>query len=99
MTFAVVPKDVADYASQVADLASQAQKAATYLAEHLDIGYAQGRMFATVVATASQVRDALTPNYASLQALTTNAATELDKASVYYQATDHNTAAALDDSY
>lgn len=99
MTFTVYPDDVEGYVGALTDLAPQAQQAQQYLGDHLDIGFAQGRMFASVVATASEVRAELAPNYASLQRLTTDAAAELTKAVAFYRATDTTAATRLDAGY
>ncbi|WP_164860683.1 type VII secretion target [Rhodococcus sp. X156] len=99
MPFAVVPQDVESYATQLDDLASQAQQAGTYLLQHVSLTANEGRMFATVVAAADEVCRELPPNYTSMERLSADAAVELDKASVFYASTDTATAADLDSRY
>lgn len=99
MPFAVVPQSVERYATQLDDLAQQAQQAESYLLRHASLTADEGRMFVTVVAAADEICRELPPNYASMQRLSTTAAVELDKASVFYANTDTATAADLDSRY
>ena len=57
MSFTVNHESVRSFAGTVAVLTDDADRTVRYAREHLGIGYAEGRMFATVVETATSVRD------------------------------------------
>ncbi|MFI6433756.1 type VII secretion target [Rhodococcus oryzae] len=97
--FRVNPDDLDKFAATLADLATQASQAEEYLNKWLQIGYAEGRLFAPVVEKVSDVLSTLTPAYATLTMLSGDAGNELGRAANSYRATDGNTAGQLDASY
>ncbi|WP_328392145.1 type VII secretion target [Nocardia sp. NBC_00416] len=74
-------------------------KVGPYLKEWLDVPDDVGGIVPTVAQAAHDVRDALTPNYATLGRITAAAAAELTKTATMYRTTDGATAAALDRTY
>jgi uncharacterized protein YukE len=99
MSFAVDPNAVRAFAGTIRGLSDDADAATTYTNEHLDIGYDKGRMFFTVVETATSVREALLENYRALAKLVDQSEQELTKAANQYRDTDHAAAARVDATY
>jgi hypothetical protein len=80
-------------------LKTDASSAKTYAEDHLDIGHADTRIFATIAGAAADAKQALSENYARLAAIQEAAASELDKAALMYQNTDAAEAERLDRTY
>jgi Excreted virulence factor EspC, type VII ESX diderm len=99
MSFTVEPHAVGSFAATIGGLTDDADAATGYTREHLGIGYDTGRMFFTVVETATTVREALVTNYQALAKLVDQSEQELARAAQQYQRTDHATAARLDATY
>jgi hypothetical protein len=99
VSFEVEHVEVNRFGTTVGDLADDAGMAVGYATGQLGIGYAEGRMFATVVEKATEVREAMERNYGTLKTLVTTAGQELTKAATYYQNTDHAEAARIDRTY
>jgi hypothetical protein len=99
MSFTVDPNAVRGFARTLGDLVDDADAAGPYVREHLGIGYDKGRMFFTVVETATTVREALLANYTALAKLADQCEVELGKAADHYGKSDHDSAARLDASY
>jgi hypothetical protein len=87
------------FAGAVGDLTDDADQAVGYTREWLGIGYSEGRMFATVVETASSVRERLVDNYTALTRLIDASEQEITKAANDYRDTDQATAARIDATY
>lgn len=75
--FKAVPASIRAFGAAVGDLAGEAESARQYATQWLGIGYAEARMFATVVEHATAVRDALDDNYRRLKELAEAAGVEL----------------------
>jgi len=86
--FKAVPASIRAFGAAVGDLAGEAESARQYATQWLGIGYAEARMFATVVEHATAVRDALDDNYRRLKELAEAAGVELAKAADFYEETD-----------
>jgi len=99
MSFTVHPDAVRGFADTISGLTDDADTAASYSRDHLGIGYSKGRMFFTVVETATSVRDALLANYRGLAKLADQGGQELAKAAKQYHDTDHAAAARVDATY
>lgn len=99
MSFKAEQQAIRDFGNQVNDLADDADTAVSYVRNYLGIGYDKGRMFFTVVETATTVRDALMANYKTLSTLATSSAAEVVKAANYYRDTDAAAAARVDATY
>ncbi|GAB1691689.1 type VII secretion target [Krasilnikovia sp. M28-CT-15] len=99
MSFKANPQGIREFGAQIGGLTDDSGAAVTYVHSWLGIGYAEGRMFATVVEAATNAREKLTANYQRLGALTTASATELDKAARHYETTDRAAAERLDRTY
>ncbi|HEV8571180.1 MAG TPA: type VII secretion target [Actinoplanes sp.] len=99
MSFTVEPHAVSSFATTIGGLTDDADAAAGYTREHLGIGYDTGRMFFTVVETATTVREALVTNYQALAKLVDRSEQELARAAQQYQHTDQAAAARLDATY
>jgi hypothetical protein len=99
MTFSVDPHQVHTLAGSINGLVDDADAAAGYSREYLGIGYNTGRMFFSVVETATTVREALLSNYQTLARLADQSGTELTRAANQYQHTDQSAAARLDATY
>lgn len=99
MTFSVDHNAVRGFAKTVGGLTDDADSAVSYSRDHLGIGYDKGRMFFTVVETATTVREALLANYHGLAKLVDQAEQELNKAANQYRDTDHAAAARVDATY
>ncbi|MEV4347327.1 hypothetical protein AB0J83_22970 [Actinoplanes sp. NPDC049596] len=63
VSFTANHDQIHSFATTIGGLTDDADEAVNYTREHLGIGYADGRMFATVVDTATTVREALVANY------------------------------------
>jgi hypothetical protein len=87
------------FAAAIGGLTDDADRAVGYTREHLGIGYADGRMFATVVETATNVREALVANYTALARLADASEQELTRAANQYRDTDEAAAARVDATY
>ncbi|MGH3819648.1 MAG: hypothetical protein ACRDRE_18215, partial [Pseudonocardiaceae bacterium] len=73
--------------------------AVTYVGTWLGIGYAKGRMFASVVEKATEVREALLANYRKLETVVSSSSDEIAKTAKLYRETDRTEAERLDRSY
>ncbi|MGK5681326.1 type VII secretion target [Actinoplanes sp. URMC 104] len=99
MSFKAEPERVQAFASTITDLVDDADRAVNYSRNYLGIGYNEGRMFATVVETATAVREALLTNYQALAKLADQSGQELDRAARDYHATDQDAARRIDATY
>lgn len=99
MSFTVEPHAVSAFATTVGGLTDDADAATGYVRDHLGIGYDAGRMFVTVVETATTVREALVANYQALAKLAGESEQELTRAAQQYRDTDQAAAARVDASY
>lgn len=99
MGFKADPEDIHRFGTNVSGLSSDAAQARTYAQTWLDIGYADARMFATVVETATAVREILLPNYERLEDLVSTSGDELQSAADYYRETDQEVLERLDRTY
>jgi hypothetical protein len=99
VSFTVNHESVRSFAGTLGDLTDDADRAVGYAREHLGIGYAEGRMFATVVETATNVREALTANYTALAKLMDASEQQLTKAANQYRDTDQAAASRVDATY
>lgn len=48
MSFSVNPEHVRTFANKLENLSKEAPEATAYVGQHLDIGYADARLFATI---------------------------------------------------
>jgi hypothetical protein len=99
VSFAANHDAIRSFAGAIGGLTDDADQAVSYTHEHLGIGYAKGRMFATVVETATSVREALVANYTALAKLADASERELTKAANQYRDTDETAAARADATY
>lgn len=99
MSFRAHEDAIRHFAGTIGGLTDDAGKAVNYTREALGIGYSEGRMFATVVETATSVREALVDNYTALAKLVDAAEQELTKAANDYRDTDQAAAARVDATY
>jgi hypothetical protein len=90
---------IREFGTAIGDLTDDAGSAGRYVQQHLGIGYAEGRMFATVVEGISNAREQLQQLYSRLGTLTSASAQEVNKAAHYYQTTDAAAAERLDRTY
>jgi hypothetical protein len=90
---------IRELGTAVGDLTDDADAAARYVQQHLGIGYAEGRMFVTVVESVSNAREQLQQLYSRLNTLTSASAQEVNKAAHFYQTTDTAAAERLDRTY
>jgi hypothetical protein len=87
------------FARVIGGLTDDAGQAVNYSRDWLGIGYSEGRMFATVVETATSVREALVANYSALAKLTDASEQQLTAAANQYRHTDQTAAARVDATY
>jgi Excreted virulence factor EspC, type VII ESX diderm len=99
MSFSADHEAIRGFGQVLAGLTDDASRAQSYVRDALGIGYKDGRMFFTVVETATSVREALSANYGHLARLIDASATEVDKTAKNYRDTDHASAARLDGAY
>lgn len=99
MSFSADHEAIRRFGQVLAGLTDDADRANSYAKDALGIGYNDGRMFFTVVETATTVREALTANYGHLAKLVDASALEVDKTATSYRDTDHAAAARVDASY
>ncbi|MFC6018555.1 type VII secretion target [Plantactinospora solaniradicis] len=99
MSFKADHTGIREFGTAVGDLTDDADAAARYVQQHLGIGYAEGRMFVTVVEGVSNAREQLQQLYSRLNTLTSASAQEVNKAAKYYQTTDAAAAERLDRTY
>jgi hypothetical protein len=99
VSFAANHNAIRNFGGAVGGLTDDADQAVGYTREHLGISYAEGRMFATVVETATSVREALVTNYTALAKLVDACEQELTKAANQYRDTDQAAAARVDATY
>lgn len=99
MPFKADPQGIREFGDTVGGLTDDANAAVRYAQQWLDLGYAEGRMFLTVVQAATDVRQALERLYGRLGTLTAASATELGKAAHYYETTDAAAAERMDRAY
>ena len=97
--FKAVPASIRDFGTAVGDLAPETEQAKQYANQWLGIGYAEARMFATVVEQATEVREALAENYRRMQELAEAAGIELARAADHYEETDVAEQERLDSLY
>ena len=99
MSFKADHEAIRGWGKALAGLTDDASRADTYARDALGIGYKDGRMFFTVVETATSVREALTANYQHLARIIDASATEVETAASNYRDTDQASAARLDATY
>ena len=99
MSFKADPAGIREFGDTIGGLTDDAGAAVRYAQQWLDLGYAEGRMFFTVVQAATGARQALEQLYNRLGTLTTASATELRKAAHFYETTDAAAAERLDRTY
>lgn len=99
MSFTADHDAIGGFGQTLGSLTDDADRAVSYTREALSIGYAQGRMFATVVETATTVREALLENYQQLAKHVDLSAMEVTKVAASYRDTDQAAAARLDATY
>lgn len=92
-------KVIGAFGEEMQALNTDATSAKTYAEDHLDIGHADTRIFATIAGAASDAKQALSENYARLAAIQEAAGSELDKSALMYQNTDETEAERLDRTY
>ena len=96
MSFKADHTGIREFGTAVGDLTDDADSAGRYVQQWLGIGYAEGRMFFTVVEAVSNAREQLQQLYGRLSTLTSASAREVNKAAHYYQTTDAAAAERLD---
>lgn len=99
MSFKADPAGIREFSTVVSGLTDDAQAANGYVGQWLGIGYAEGRMFFTVVQAATNAREALQQLYTRLGTLSAASAEELDRAVRFYETTDAAAAERLDRTY
>ncbi|MGB6163586.1 MAG: hypothetical protein WCF33_24305 [Pseudonocardiaceae bacterium] len=98
-SFRVDHERIAEFGRLVGDLKTDSTAAVTYVDKWLDIGYAEGRMFASVVEKATEVREALLANYRKLETVVSSSSDEIAKTAKLYRETDRAEAGRLDRAY
>ncbi|HEY0700927.1 MAG TPA: type VII secretion target [Micromonospora sp.] len=99
MSFKADPNGIREFGDTVGGLTDDAGSAVNYVHQWLNLGFAEGRIFFTVVQAANDARDALDKLYSRLGTITSASAEELRKAAKYYENTDHAAAERLDRTY
>ncbi|GAA2488702.1 hypothetical protein [Winogradskya humida] len=99
MSFSADHEAIRQFGNVLGGLTDDADRATSYASDALGIGYKDGRMFFTVVETATSVREALKANYTQLAKLIDASAVEVDKTAKGYRDSDHAAAARLDATY
>ena len=99
MSFKADPAGIREFGDTIGGLTDDANGAARYATQWLNLGYAEARMFFSVVQAADGARAALDRLYGRLSTLTTASATELQKAAHFYETTDAAAAERLDRTY
>ncbi|RZU52223.1 hypothetical protein EV385_4070 [Krasilnikovia cinnamomea] len=99
MSFSADDEAIRRFGETLAGLTDDASRADGYARDALSIGYNDGRMFFTVVETATTVRETLTAQYKQLAKLIDASAIEIDKTANSYRDTDQASAARLDATY
>ena len=99
MSFRAGHDAIRQFGGSLADLTDDADRAVSYSRDGLDIGYGEGRMFFTVVETATSVREALMDNYRLLARFVDHSAAEVGRAADHYRDTDQAAAARVDAAY
>ncbi|MGH3518592.1 MAG: type VII secretion target [Haloechinothrix sp.] len=99
MSFSVDPEHVRTFANKLENLSKEAPEATTYVGQHLDIGYADARLFATIAKACNDAREALEANYQGLERVAKESATETAKSATMYTNMDEDEARRLDDKY
>lgn len=99
MSFKAEPAGIREFSDLVGGLTDDAQAAKQYAGKWLGIGYAEGRMFFSVVQAATNARESLERLYGRLATLTSASAEELDRAAHFYETTDAAVAERLDRTY
>lgn len=92
-------ESIAEFGRLVGGLKTDSTAAVTYVGAWLDIGYAEGRMFASVVEKATEVREALLGNYRKLETVVSSSSDEIAKTARLYWETDRAEAERLDRTY
>ncbi len=92
-------ESIAEFGGLVDALRTDATAAAAYVGTWWDIGYAEGRMFASVVEKATEVREALLDNYRKLETVVSSSSDEVAKTAKLYRETDRAEAERLDRTY
>lgn len=90
---------IAEFGRLLGGLKTDSTAAVTYVGTWLDIGYAEGRMFASVVEKATEVREALLDNYRKLETVVSSSSDEIAKTARLYRETDSAEAERLDRTY
>lgn len=99
MSFKADPAGIREFSDIIGGLTDDAGAASRYAGQWLGIGYAEGRMFFSVVEAATNARQALEQLYTRLGTLTSASAQELDRAVRFYETTDAAAAERLDRTY
>lgn len=99
MSFAVDPDYVRAFAKKLETLSEEAPRAATYVSKHLDIGYSEARLFATIANACNTAREVLESNYSGLERVAHESANEVAAAATVYETTDNEEARRLDALY
>lgn len=92
-------ESIAEFGRLIGGLKTDSTTAVTYVGNWLDIGYAEGRMFASVVEKTAEVREALLDNYRKLETVVSSSSDEVAKAARLYRETDRAEADRLDKTY
>lgn len=98
-SFKVDHESVAEFGRLIGGLKADSAAAVTYVGTWLDIGYAEGRMFASVVEKAAEIREALLANYRQLETVVSSSSDEIAKTAKLYRETDRAEAERLDRAY
>lgn len=99
MSFKAEPAGIRDFSDLVGGLTDDAHAAKRYVGQWLGLGYAEGRMFFSVVQAATNARESLQQLYGRLATLSAASADELDRAVRFYETTDAAVAERLDRTY
>jgi hypothetical protein len=98
-SFRVDHKSIAEFGGLVGGLKTDSAAAVTYVGTWLGVGYAEGRMFASVVEKATEVREVLLANYRKLETVVSSSSDEIAKTAKLYRETDRTEAERLDRAY
>lgn len=99
MSFKADPDSIRSMARKISDLADDAEQARTYAGQWVDIGYSEGRIFATIVEQAGAVREAVLANYRHLAKLADESGGELKAVADHYRDTDLAEQRRIDAAY
>ncbi|WP_016701560.1 type VII secretion target [Actinoalloteichus spitiensis] len=99
MGFEARTDSIRSFADRVDGLGQDVPNATSYINTHLDIGYADARLFATIAAACDSAREALLTSYEHLRSISEESAAELRGAATMYDDTDEDEARRLDATY